>query len=278
MSPSGELVYSGIAIRARGEMLNLTDMWKAAESPSGRAPNDWRALPGTDRFIEHVASTLDAGKSGNQVIQVRRGGRGVGGATLGHWQIGLAYAKYLSPAFHVWCNTVVRAHMEGRLVAAQATPPAPSALVLTPDLRQAIGGIVKGVVNKALDEQMTSVVENAIARALQKHMPDLAGESAARDALRRPDELGTLVRSMLNKRNALMWVWAAHAPNEKTARSYVRQIEEIERTIMTMPATPAVLSAQASLLLELLLNEECATERQVDLARAINSGAAKLVA
>jgi hypothetical protein len=36
------------------------------------------------------------------------------GATWAHWQIGLAYAKYLSPEFHAWCNEVVRAHMEGR--------------------------------------------------------------------------------------------------------------------------------------------------------------------
>ena len=35
-----------------------------------------------------------------------------------HWQIGIAYAKYLSPEFHVWCNTVVRDRMEGKLVPA----------------------------------------------------------------------------------------------------------------------------------------------------------------
>ncbi len=39
-------------------------------------------------------------------------GRGRTGSTFAHWQIGLAYAKYLSPEFHMWCNTVVRRHME----------------------------------------------------------------------------------------------------------------------------------------------------------------------
>jgi hypothetical protein len=33
--------------------------------------------------------------------------------TFAHWQIALAYAKYLSPKFHMACNDVIRAHMEG---------------------------------------------------------------------------------------------------------------------------------------------------------------------
>lgn len=32
----------------------------------------------------------------------------------------MAYAKYLSPEFHAWCNQVVRDHMEGRNVPVQA--------------------------------------------------------------------------------------------------------------------------------------------------------------
>src|SRR3712207_2355569 len=39
--------------------------------------------------------------------------------TWAHWQLALSYARYLSPAFHLWCNTVVRAAMERR-----AGPPA----------------------------------------------------------------------------------------------------------------------------------------------------------
>ncbi|MDO9713867.1 KilA-N domain-containing protein [Paracraurococcus lichenis] len=34
--------------------------------------------------------------------------RGRYGATWAHWQLALAYARYLSPEFHLWCNTVVR--------------------------------------------------------------------------------------------------------------------------------------------------------------------------
>lgn len=40
MSEVLELDYQGARIRLRGDLLSLTDMWKAAQSPGGRAPND----------------------------------------------------------------------------------------------------------------------------------------------------------------------------------------------------------------------------------------------
>jgi hypothetical protein len=41
---------------------------------------------------------------------------------MAHWQIALAYAKYQSPEFHMWCNEVVRAHMEGTKQVATLSP------------------------------------------------------------------------------------------------------------------------------------------------------------
>ncbi|MBL6459545.1 KilA-N domain-containing protein, partial [Belnapia sp. T6] len=35
--------------------------------------------------------------------------RGRHGGTWAHWQLALSYARYLSPAFRLWCNAVVRA-------------------------------------------------------------------------------------------------------------------------------------------------------------------------
>lgn len=104
--------YRGQQIEDRGEALSLTDMWKASGSPSGRAPNDWRTLASTSEFADHVAIILNAGNSGNDLFQSVRGGRSSG--TWAHWQVALAYAKYLSPEFHMWCNQVVRERMEAR--------------------------------------------------------------------------------------------------------------------------------------------------------------------
>jgi hypothetical protein len=129
------LTYQGHPIALRGEMLNLTDMWRAAGSNPFKRPADWARKDGAD-FILHVGDILNM-PQGHIKTE-----RGRGGATLAHWQIGLAYAKCLSPEFHMWCNTVVRERMEG---------PRPSGDVtvqeLGRDVRQVLGGIVKAVVS-----------------------------------------------------------------------------------------------------------------------------------
>lgn len=107
---SAPLVYNGQEITVKAEMLSLTDMWKASGSDESRKPSEWLRQDATKAFIECVVGTLEVGHAH---IQTKRGGRGVGGVTLAHWQIGLAYAKYLSPEFHMWCNQVVRERMEG---------------------------------------------------------------------------------------------------------------------------------------------------------------------
>lgn len=119
------LTYEGTAIRQRGPMLNLTDMWRAAGGPAARRPADWLRLEDTERFRsytrwrwadiptsepefkvvhDHLKSTDPDG------LVLRTKGRT--GETWAHWQLALAYARYLSPAFHTWCNAVVRNAME----------------------------------------------------------------------------------------------------------------------------------------------------------------------
>ena len=44
------LTYEGTAIRRRGTMLNLTDMWHAAGSPAYRRPPLWLDMEETKRF------------------------------------------------------------------------------------------------------------------------------------------------------------------------------------------------------------------------------------
>jgi len=114
-------------------MLSLTDMWKASGGPSGRGPSDWLALASAKEFVAHV--DLIAGNPGNELVHVVRGGKRP--RTEAHWQIGLAYAKYLSPAFHMWCNTVVRERMEHKAVAVFEEP-------VQIDMK-AVGGMVKAI-------------------------------------------------------------------------------------------------------------------------------------
>ena len=124
MTPISTLSYQGTPIRLRGTMLNLTDMWRAAGRPENRRPADWLVLEETQRFRAYAGThwtELDepvapnAGQAG--IWHLDTDGfvatvRGHQGGTWAHWQLALPYARYLSPAFHLWCNTVVRAAME----------------------------------------------------------------------------------------------------------------------------------------------------------------------
>jgi len=99
--------YNSKTINNRGEMLSLTDMWKAAGSPDNKRPDDWKKDSSNRSFIAHVSLMLNTPEKG-----IWKGIRGNKGGTWAHWHIALAYAKYLSHEFHVWCNTVVRERME----------------------------------------------------------------------------------------------------------------------------------------------------------------------
>ena len=111
--PSGKgLVYNGTAIRDKGEMLSLTDMWRAAGSPEGQRPANWARKEGR-AFIQFVADTHNV-----PVGHIIKGQRGKGGDTFGHWQIGIAFAKYLSHDFHMWGNRAIREKMEANPVGA----------------------------------------------------------------------------------------------------------------------------------------------------------------
>lgn len=100
------LSFNGVTIRDRDEMLSLTDMWRAQGADPAQQPANWLASQEARRFLSVFAEIHNPGNSG--VIAKK----GKNGGTYAHWQIGLAYAKYLSPEFHMWCNTVVRERME----------------------------------------------------------------------------------------------------------------------------------------------------------------------
>ena len=103
------LMFNGIAVRDRGEMLSLTDLWRAAGSDPARKPSEWLRSADAQRFIEFLGETVG-------ISHLLQTATGRGGATYAHWQIALAYAKYLSPEFHAACNVVIRerSRPEGR--------------------------------------------------------------------------------------------------------------------------------------------------------------------
>ena len=107
IEPSSALVYNGTVIRDNGEMLSLTDMWRASGSDRSRRPVDWLRSSSAANFIKSLSE-----KVGENHLLLKKGA-GRGADTFAHWQIATAYAQYLSPEFHMWCNQVVRSYMTG---------------------------------------------------------------------------------------------------------------------------------------------------------------------
>jgi hypothetical protein len=114
--PRLSLAYSGQAIRDDDEFLCLTDMWKSAGGDAGRKPAEWLRSAQAEDFLAFVAESKEVEIS--HLIRKTRGqaGQTGGGATWAHWQIAFAYAKWISPAFHAWCNEAAREAMRGRAV------------------------------------------------------------------------------------------------------------------------------------------------------------------
>lgn len=105
------LYFKSSAIRDDAEFLCLTDMWRAAGSDESRRPVEWLRSARGEEFVQFVRENLKVGDSHVEILRTIRGGTEP--ATWAHWQLGMAYAQYLSPEFHAWCNDVVRKVMQG---------------------------------------------------------------------------------------------------------------------------------------------------------------------
>lgn len=95
--------WNGIDIDGKNEMLSLTAMWRSEGSPDGKRPARWLETEQATRFIEFIADTLNIAK--NDIYKTTRGRDG---ATMAHWQIAMAYAKYLSHPFHAHVNATYK--------------------------------------------------------------------------------------------------------------------------------------------------------------------------
>jgi hypothetical protein len=94
------LTYGGIDVMFNEDRLvNMTQMYEAAGKPAGKEPATWRRRDDATSFISDLTSKLNVRQS-----HILTSMRGKGGATWAHWQVALAYAKYLSNEFHFFVN------------------------------------------------------------------------------------------------------------------------------------------------------------------------------
>jgi hypothetical protein len=71
----------------------------AAAEKFGKLPANWLSLPSTDSYIDSMSRALNIGKS--DIIKTSRGRNG---GTWMHPKLAVAFARWLSDDFAVWCD------------------------------------------------------------------------------------------------------------------------------------------------------------------------------
>ena len=104
------LNYRGQKINVRNDLICLTDFWKAVDRPKNKSAPQWLKLPQTTNFIMKLQAKLGASLT---VIE-RCDDKG----TFAHWQIALAYAKYLSTDLEMHMNEVYMRFQTGDITLA----------------------------------------------------------------------------------------------------------------------------------------------------------------
>jgi hypothetical protein len=115
------LNYQGQKINVKNDLLCLTDFWKAVGRPKNKSAPQWLRLPQTINFIIRLESKM--GHSQSMVEKFDKSG------TFAHWQIALAYAKYLSADLEMHMSEVYMRYQAGDVtlsyqIADKATPEA----------------------------------------------------------------------------------------------------------------------------------------------------------
>jgi hypothetical protein len=113
------MLFRGTTIGMRGqpgaEQICMTDLHRAF--PGKKGPSDWMKQEGPREFLAHLQETLPGGSLESQakLTEVEPGNPRLGTShrTWGHWQVGFAYAKYLSHDLHAWVNQAAREKMTG---------------------------------------------------------------------------------------------------------------------------------------------------------------------
>jgi hypothetical protein len=96
-STKAPLTIFGQTLRMDGEgRLSLTDMWKAGGGEERQKPRRWLEAANVQEFTDALARR--EGVRISSLIEVKRG---AGAGTFAHWQLALAFAKWLSPELHM---------------------------------------------------------------------------------------------------------------------------------------------------------------------------------
>lgn len=109
---TGPLTIGVHAVRRDGDMWCVTDLWRASGAPPTKRPNQFLRKEGA-AFAQFLSDSLDTPPG--RITKARKIAGG-GGETWTHYQLALAYAKWISHPFHARVNEIYRAFVAGQLV------------------------------------------------------------------------------------------------------------------------------------------------------------------
>lgn len=151
--------YNGTIIHfSKGDnvMVNATEMAK----PFGKLVGDWLRLKTTTEFADALSADMQIPISA--LIKVVKGGNNEQGTWM-HEDVALEFARWLSPAFAIWCNKRIKELLQYGMT---ATQPTLEQMINNPDLVISLATQLKS----EREEKQRIACENQILKEQNKNI------------------------------------------------------------------------------------------------------------
>lgn len=157
MSNLSVFQYSDAPISFRkgteGLFVNATEMAKSF----GKRTSDWMQNQSSKEFISALTDVRKSVSADFQAIRVVKGGASNLQGTWMHEDVALEFARWLSPAFAIWCNDRIKELLQ---IGFTATQPTIEQLVESPDLIIEVASKLKMLRQQNTEQQKQIAIQN----------------------------------------------------------------------------------------------------------------------
>lgn len=168
MSNLSVFQYSDAPISFRKEtgslFVNATEMAKGF----GKTTKDWLRTKQSEEFISSLSTVRQISPTG--LVQIIQGGNPELQGTWMHEDVALEFARWLSPAFAIWCNDRIKELLE---IGFTATQPTIEQLVENPDLIIEVASKLKMLRQQNAEQQKQIAIQNRQLDSLTTEVVDL---------------------------------------------------------------------------------------------------------
>lgn len=151
--------YNGSSItfqKGDNVMVNATEMAK----PFGKLAKDWLSNKTTKEFLSTLSAVRTIPLTG--LVEIKQGGNGEQGTWM-HEDVAMEFARWLSPAFAIWCNDRIKELLQYGMT---ATQPTLEQMINNPDLVISLATQLKS----EREEKQRMVCENQILKEQNKNI------------------------------------------------------------------------------------------------------------